>query len=85
MKYEEALNIWKRNGLLLPELPVDRSIFPNANKLLKIEEIKKELLEACKAVLSENDRSFDDRDILVQKLIIEKIKQTIAKAEGGER
>jgi predicted PolB exonuclease-like 3'-5' exonuclease len=48
MNHGEVLSIWWRNGLKFPELPLDECIFPNAERLLKIEQIIKDLLEACK-------------------------------------
>ena len=48
MKHGEALNIWTRNGLKLPELPLDECIFPNAERFLNIEQINAELLEEHK-------------------------------------
>ena len=51
MNHGEVLNIWKQNGLKLPELPLDECIFPNAERLLKIEQINKELLEALKEMV----------------------------------
>jgi len=47
----EATEIWIRNGLVLPELPLDESIFPNARELLRKETIGNDLLEACQEMV----------------------------------
>jgi hypothetical protein len=55
MNYREATEIWKRNGLKLPELPFDECIFPNAKRLLEIGQINTDLLEACKKALQKEN------------------------------
>jgi len=87
MNYSEALEIWKRNGLKPPEKPLDECIFPNANRLLEIEQINADLLEACFTAKC----FFEDmqKDCLNRKgnrpqdfdSIIKVLQQTIAKAE----
>ena len=47
MLYKEAIKIWKELGLQLPELPLDKCIFPNAEKLLLFKKILKDI-EALK-------------------------------------
>ena len=49
--YGEALEIWKRNKLILPQMPLDDCIFPNANRLLEIEQLNANLVDVCKSLL----------------------------------
>lgn len=82
MNYGEALNIWKQNGLKLPELPLDECIFPNAQKLLQIETIYSKLLEACKQGLIWIKAS--EPDYQHGSPLIKQLEQAINRAEGRE-
>ena len=76
--YGEAIEIWKRNGLMLPEMPLDESIFPDARRLLEMESIKSDLLEACRSLI---DMITDNR---LHGLEVNRACEAIAKAERRE-